>query len=269
VQADDLNRSASVASVLTALRVPSQPASTARQPHAAADNEHIVPPATPSAEGLLAFLRARSRLFGIAYRVLGNAADAEDIVQDVWIRWQATDRRRVRNSLAFLATATTRLAINVRQSAHARRETCAGSWLPEMVDPATDPSLAAERREALNGAVLVLLEKLLPTERAAYVLREAFNYPYREIADILRIEEANARQLVTRARAHVSGGRHAQVSPAEQARLRSAFVAAARTGELAGLERLLAPDVVSTSGSDATVTSQGITRSWRVHARRR
>jgi RNA polymerase sigma-70 factor (ECF subfamily) len=192
--------------------------------------------------GLSAFLRARPRLFAIAYRMLRSAAEAEDIVQDVWVRWQTTDRNPVRNSLAFLVAATTRLAINVLHSARARRETCAGSWLPDLVDTTTDPGLEAERGEALNSAVLLLLEKLLPTERAAYVLREAFTYPYREIAAILRVEEANARQLVTRAREHVSGGRRAPVSPAEQRRLLNTFVTAARTGDLARLENLLVSD---------------------------
>ena len=195
---------------------------------------------TFSDDGLSEFLCARPRLFRIAYRILGSLADAEDVVQDVWVRWQTTDRRRVRNALAFLATAVRRLAINVRQSAHARRETCADSRLLELVDAGPDPSLKAERAEALDCAVLRLLETLLPTERAAFVLREAFNHPYREIAHLLRIEEANARQLVTRAREHVSGGRHAPVTPAEQARLRDAFVSAARTGALATLERLFA-----------------------------
>jgi RNA polymerase sigma-70 factor (ECF subfamily) len=196
-----------------------------------------------SDDGLSAFLPARPRLFGIAYRMLGNAAEAEDIVQDVWVRWQTTDRSLVRNPLAFLVTATTRLAINMLQSARSRRETSVDPWLPEPVDPSTDPGLKAERGEALSRAVLLLLEKLSPTERAAYVLREAFNYPYREIAVILRVEDANARQLVTRAREHVSGGRRARVSPTEQRCLLNAFVAAARTGDLAKLERLLASDV--------------------------
>ena len=191
-------------------------------------------------DGLSAFLQARPRLFGIAYRMLGSAAEAEDIVQDVWVRWQTTDRRPVRNPLAFLVTATTRLAINVLQSARARRETDAGPWLPEPIDTSADPSVGVERGAALNRALRLLLEKLSPTERAAYVLREAFNYAYREIADILRIEEANARQLVTRARERVSGGRRAAVNPAEQRQLLDAFVAAARTADLARLEQLFA-----------------------------
>jgi DNA-directed RNA polymerase specialized sigma24 family protein len=170
------------------------------------------------------------------------------IVQDVWVRWQTTDRTPVRNPLAFLVTATTRLAINVLQSARARRETYVGPRRPEPVDTSADPGLGAERGEALNRAVLLLLEKLSPTERAAYVLREAFNYPYRKIANLLRVEEANARQVVSRAREHVSGRRRAPVSPAKQRRLLNAFVAAARTGELARLESLFASDLVSTSG---------------------
>ncbi len=194
-------------------------------------------------DGLSAFLSARPRLFGIAYRMLGSAAEAEDIVQDVWVRWQTTDRSPVRNPLAFLVTATTRLAINVLQSARARKETSAGPWLPEPVDTSTDPGAGTELGEALNLAVLILLEKLTPTERAAYVLREAFDYPYREIAAILRVGEANARQLVTRARGHVSGARRASVSAAEQRCLLDAFVAAARTGDLARLENLFVSDV--------------------------
>ena len=140
----------------------------------------------------------RPRLFGIAYRMLGRAAEAEDIVQDVWVRWQTTDRSVVRDTRAFLATTTTRLAINAIKSARSRRETYMGPSLPEPVDTSADPALGAERSEALEFAVLLLLEKLSPTERAAYVLREAFDYSYREIANILRLEEANTRQLVTR-----------------------------------------------------------------------
>ncbi|HEX4461709.1 MAG TPA: sigma factor, partial [Polyangia bacterium] len=136
----------------------------------------------------------RPRLFGIAYRMRGSAAEAEDILQDVWIRWQSTDRSVVRDPPAFLATTTTRLCINLAKSARSRLETYVGEWLPEPVDTASDPTLGAERAEALELAVLLLLEKLPPTERAAYVLREAFDYAYSDIADILQIEEANARQ---------------------------------------------------------------------------
>jgi RNA polymerase sigma-70 factor (ECF subfamily) len=192
-------------------------------------------------DGLAAFLEVRRRLFGIAYRMLGSSAEAEDLIQDVWLRWQTTDRRPVRNAEAFLVATATRLAINVLQSARVRRETYVGASVPEQADPSCDPGLGAERGEALSVAVLLLLERLPPTERAAYVLREAFNYSYREISAILHIEEANARQLVTRAREHVTGERSAPVRRIDQRHLLDAFIAAARTGDLVGLERLLVP----------------------------
>ena len=210
------------------------------------------PPGCPD-DGLSAFLSARPRLFGIAYRMLGSAAEAEDIVQDVWIRWQTTDRRPVCNPLAFLVTTTTRLAINVMQSARSRRETSVGPWLPEPVDTSANPGLGAERGEALELAILVLLEKLSPTERAAYVLREAFDYAYRDIANVLRLEEANARQVVTRARQHVANGRRMSANSTEQRRLLDAFIAAAQNGDVAGLEGLFASDVVSTSDGGGLV----------------
>jgi RNA polymerase sigma-70 factor, ECF subfamily len=155
---------------------------------------------TTADDALSTFLSVRRRLFSIAYRMLGSAAEAEDIVQDVWVRWQTTDRSVVRDAAAFLATTTTRLAINVMQSARSRRETYVGPSLPEPVDSNADPRLGAERGEALEVGVRVLLKKLSRTERAAYILREAFDYPYRDIANVLRLEEANARQVVTRAR---------------------------------------------------------------------
>ena len=204
------------------------------------------------------FLRARPRLFGIAYRMLGSAAEAEDIVQDVWMRWQATDRSAVLDPAAFLATATTRLAINLAQSARSRRETYIGPWLPEPVDTSTDPHLGAVRAEALRFAVLLLLEKLSPAERAAYVLREAFDYPYRQIAAILQLEEPNTRQLVSRARQHIAEGRRAPVSAVEQRRLLEAFIAAARTGDLAALEGLFSLDVVSHSDGGGKVRAARI-----------
>jgi RNA polymerase sigma-70 factor (ECF subfamily) len=198
-------------------------------------------------DGLAAFMSVRPRLFGIAYRMLGSAAEAEDIVQDVWVRWQTADRSVVRDAAAFLATTTTRLTINVMQSAHARRETYVGPWLPEPIDTGTDPRLGAERGEALESGVLLLLEKLTPTERAAYILREAFDYAYREIANVLRLEEANARQVVTRARQHVANRRRMPASSIEQRRLVDAFIAAAQHHDVAGLEGFLVSDAVLTS----------------------
>ncbi len=198
-------------------------------------------------DGLSTFLSVRPRLFRIAYRMLGSAAEAEDIVQEVWVRWQTADRSLVRHAAAFLVTTATRLAINVTQSARSRRETYVGPWLPEPVDTSADPRLEAERRQALACGVLVLLEKLTPTERAAYILREAFDYPHRDIANVLRLGEANARQVVTRARQGVANGRRMPASSNEQRRLLDAFIAAARHGDVAGLEGLLASGAASTS----------------------
>ena len=188
------------------------------------------------------FQAVRPRLFGIAYRVLHDATEAEDVVQDTWIRWQTTDRGAVRDAAAFLATTTTHLAIHVIQSARARRETSVGPRLAETIDPGTDPSCDVERREALELGIRALLEKLSPTERAAYLLREAFDYRYRELEAVLDLSEANARQIVSRARRRLSGEPRRPVGPAEQERLFDAFMAAAGAGELVTLERLLSAD---------------------------
>src|SRR3954469_15853707 len=193
-----------------------------------------------------AFNEARPRLFGIAYRMLGSVAEAEDIVQEAWLRWQQTDRTVVRNPTAFLTTVTTRLALNTAESARVRREQYVGPWLPEPVDTSADPSLGAERAEALDSAVLMLLEKVRPEQRAAYVLREAFDYSYEEVADILETSPANARQLVSRAKKAVRSDRKQPVDPATHRRLLEAFVAAAQSGDLERLEQVLSADVVST-----------------------
>ena len=213
-----------------------------------ASNKTIRPDAPAHCDdGLAAFLSVRSRLFGIAYRMLGSAAEAEDVVQDVWVRWQPTDRRVVRDAAAFLATTATRLAINVMQSARARRETSVGPWQPEPADTSSDPRSGAERDEALTCGVRILLEKLTPTERAAYILREAFDYAYRDIASVLRLAEANARQVVTRARRHLVSDRTTATRSTDQERLLQAFIAAAQDGDVTVLEDLFASHVVSTS----------------------
>jgi RNA polymerase sigma factor (sigma-70 family) len=207
--------------------------------------------------GLSVFVRVRPRLFGIAYRVLGSVAEAEDIVQDVWMRWQATNRRTVENPHAFLATTTTRLCINRAQSAHARRETYVGTWLPEPADTSNDPGSAAERGEALKLAALILLEKLTPAERAAYVLREAFDYSYRQIAEILEMKETNVRQLVCRASKHIAEGRRTPVSAGEQRRFLQSFIPATQKGDMVRLEGLFVEDVVSYSGGGGRVRADG------------
>ena len=211
------------------------------------------------ASAVATFAEVRPRLFGIAYRMLGTVADAEDIVQDTWLRWQAYDRSTVREPAAFLATATTRLAMNAATSARAQRETYIGPWLPEPVDTSHDPTLGAEHGEALSFAVLVLLEKLSPAERAAYVLREAFDYPYAEIARIVETSEQSARQLVSRARKHLAAERKSrEVADDERMRLLTAFMAAAEQGDMAALEKLFADDVVSLSDGGGVVRATRI-----------
>jgi len=229
-----------------------------------------VPPSVPfdpairgQDDGLSVFASVRPRLFGIAYRMLGSAAEAEDVVQDVWMRWQSINRSTVESPPAYLATTTTRLCINLAQSAHSRHETYTGVWLPEPVDTSSDPGLGAERDEALRLAVLLLLEKLSPTERAAYVLREAFDYEYPQIAEIIQMEEANVRQLVSRARKHIADGRRASVSSNEQRRFLEAFIAAAQNGDMTALEGLFAEDVVSYSDGGGLVRAAGVPVSGR------
>jgi RNA polymerase sigma-70 factor, ECF subfamily len=159
------------------------------------------------------------------------------------VRWQETNRDRVRDPAAFLTTTATRLALNVGQSARARHEVPVGSWAADAIDPRVDPSRRAEQREALALALRRLLERLSPAERAVYVLREAFAYPHRRIAQLLDLDEANVRQIVTRARRRMSGDARWAFDAAAHKRLLDAFIAAAQTGELAALERLLADDI--------------------------
>ncbi|TDC39186.1 RNA polymerase sigma-70 factor [Micromonospora sp. 15K316] len=204
-------------------------------------------------EAAKVFTSVRPRLFGIAYRMLSSASEAEDLVQEVWLRWQTTDRSAVVNPSAFLATTTTRLAINALHSARTRRETYIGPWLPEPVDTSADPYLGAERGAALEFAALLLMEKLTPNERAAYVLREAFDYPYAQIADILRSTEPAVRQLVSRARKHMAEERRTPVSAAAQKELLNTFIAAARSGDMAELERLLAADATNIADGNGRV----------------
>lgn len=189
------------------------------------------------------FETVRPRLFGIAYRVLRSATDADDVLQDAWIRWQRTDHSGVRDADAFLAATTTRLAINVIQSARARHETHIEPQIVDGIDTGADPRADAEQSDALDHAVRRLLERLSPAERAGYVLREAFDYPYRKVADVLALSEVNARQLVTRARRGLGEGPRRPVDAAHHRRLLRAFVDAARTGDLAPLEHLLVADV--------------------------
>jgi len=193
------------------------------------------PSLTETTEAAADFENVRSRLFGIAYQMLGRAADAEDVVQDVWIRWQGANRAQVRNRVAFLVTVTTRVALNAATSARYRREVSVNVGLPERDYAAVDPAVEAERGEELELAVHLLFERLSPVERAVYVLREAFHYSFRDLAEVLELSEAYARQLARRARLHLAEQRDNPVDPARRSGLRKAFVDAARAGEMAHL----------------------------------
>ncbi|MGW2422576.1 RNA polymerase sigma-70 factor [Streptomyces sp. NPDC001709] len=189
----------------------------------------------------------RPRLFGLAYRLLGSAHEAEDAVQDAYLRFSGADRRAIEHPGAWLAKAVTNLCLTRLTSARARREEYPGPWLPEPVltsDGTLGPLESAERREQVSLALLVLLERLTPTERAVYVLREAFGYAHREISGVLDLSEANCRQLYRRAvaRLAVPEGRF-EPAPERQEELVTSFIAAAREGDVAGLEKLLAAEV--------------------------
>jgi len=186
-----------------------------------------------------AFTAIRPRLLRLARRIVGNTAEAEDVVQDTWLRWQNTDRTRVQDPPAFLTRITVRLALNVTRSARVRHETGFGPSAAEPVDTGADPAVRAERAEALDAALCLLVERLGRTERAAYVLRVAFDCPYSQIAEDLRISQVNTRQIVSRARKHLAGGRRTTVSPGEGRRFREAFAGAARSGDLSELRTAL------------------------------
>ena len=194
-------------------------------------------------EAAVTFLAMRDRLFGIAFRILNDCAAAEDIVQDAWLRWQTCDRSAVLDPLAFLTTTTKRLCINALQSARARHETHIGAWLPDPVDHNADPERRIEQCEALELAARTVLERLSPPERAAYVLREAFDYSYSEIAAIIEVTQANARQLVSRARKHLAAERREAPTGAQQRRLAVALTAATQSGDLATLETVFTEDL--------------------------
>jgi RNA polymerase sigma-70 factor (ECF subfamily) len=194
-------------------------------------------------DGVATFVKARSRMLALAVRTLGNVAEAEDVVQDVWLRWQNIDRDGIRNASAFLTTTTVRLAINRATGARTRHETPLEVWLGEPVDPHAGPGLLAERSQSLQAALLVLLERLSPPERAAYLLREAFNYSYRHIARVVGVSEANSRQLVTRARRHLTDGRRLPVSSAQLRRIAGALIEATQKGDFASLEAVLSGDI--------------------------
>lgn len=215
---------------------------------------------TPAAGPTATFEKHRDLLHAVAYRMLGRVADAEDVVQDTWLRWSSVDHESVREPRGFLVRITTRLAVDRLRQAQARRETYVGPWLPEPLPtdlastPVPDGADRALLAESVSLAFLVVLESLSPLERAVFVLREAFGFPYAEIASTLDRTEPAVRQLGGRARRHVEERRaRFDVDPAQQRALTERFLAAATAGDLEGLLAVLAPDarLVSDAGGRA------------------
>ena len=200
------------------------------------------------------FDRYRRLLFGVAYQMLGSVADAEDTVQDAWLRWSAADRSEVTDPRAYLVQVTTRLALDRLRSAQSRRESYVGPWLPEPLltappvasgPPAPSPDEAAELGEQVSLALLVVLETLSPVERAVFVLREVFGISAAEVGDILGRSEPAVRQLAHRAREHVEARRpRFDTDRREQREVTERFLAAAAGGDVDSLLAVLAPDVV-------------------------
>lgn len=190
------------------------------------------------------FEQLRPLLFAIAYRILGSVSEAEDAVQETWLRYEASPTQPT-STKAFLSAAVTRISIDVLRSARVRREAYAGPWFPEplLTDPYEDPERAAELADSLSMAALMLLERLTPRERAVFVLREVFGFSFPEIAAAVGRSEAACRQLAVRARRHMEAGRpRFEADRRERERLAARFFDAFREGEVDGLRELLAAD---------------------------
>lgn len=213
---------------------------------------------------LATFDEYRSLLFSVAYRMLGSVADAEDMLQETFIRWQQAPEQEIRSPRAFLITIISRLCISHLQSARARREEYVGQWLPEPIVTAagSDPLENIRMDESLSMAFLLVLERLTPVERAVFLLRDVFEYEYPELATTLGESEANCRQILHRARQHVAAMRpRFKASPQESSDLLKRFLQATRSGDLEGLVGLLAGDVVLHSdGGGKAVSAPNLIR---------
>jgi RNA polymerase sigma-70 factor (ECF subfamily) len=192
-----------------------------------------------------AFLELRPALFGLAYRMLGTATEADDVLQEAYLRWSTQDDGRIESPRSFLTSVVVRLCIDQLRSARVRRESYVGQWLPEPLSTEPEPAESAELVDSLSLAFLVLLEELSPAERAAFILRDVFGHSYAETASMLERSEAASRQLVSRARRRI-GSRRRRFDPDRRAgeRLAAKFVHACAGGDVDGLLELLAPDVV-------------------------
>ncbi|MFH9232357.1 RNA polymerase sigma factor SigJ [Streptomyces globisporus] len=206
------------------------------------------------------FEAAMPRLKAIAYRLLGSASDAEDAVQDTFLRWQAADIDRIEVPEAWLTKVLTNLCLNELTSARARRETYVGQWLPEPLlagDPMLGPADTAEQRESVSFAVLALMERLSPNERVVYVLREAFGYPHRRIAEILDITEASAQQILHRAKKHIAADRtRTEIDEAAARRIVEEFLTAATSGRTEPLVQLLTADAIAVGDGGGKVPAR-------------
>lgn len=209
------------------------------------------------------FEASRPRLEAIAYRVLGSASEAEDAVQETFLRWQAADVARIEVPEAWLTKVLTNLCLNQVTSARARRETYVGQWLPEPLlagDPMLGPADTAEQRESVSYAVLTVMERLSPNERAVYVLREAFGHPHREIAEILDITEASSQQIFHRAKRRVADGQaRTEIDEAAARRIAEEFLAAATSGRIEPLVRLLTQDAISVGDGGGKIPARAKT----------
>ena len=202
------------------------------------------------------FLAHRSLLFTVAYEMLGSAADAEDVVQETWLRWSHVDRSTVHDARAYLVRIVTRQSLNLLRSVARRREDYVGEWLPEPLSTSPDMAADVELAESVSIAMLTVLETLVPLERAVFVLREVFDTAYDEIATTVGKSPAAVRQIAHRARDHVAARRpRMSVSRAEQQQAVERFMAAVREGDLQGLLGVLAPDVVLVSDGGGLVPS--------------
>jgi RNA polymerase sigma-70 factor (TIGR02957 family) len=192
-----------------------------------------------------AFVRHRNLLFTVAYEMLGSAADAEDVLQETWLRWADVDRSEVREERAYLLRITTRLSLNRMRTLARRREAYVGPWLPEPLLTSPDVAEDVELADSVSTAMLLVLETLSPTERAVFVLREVFDLPYDEIAVAVDMSPAAVRQVAHRARQHVDARRpRSAVTTRERDEVIARFFGAAATGDLQALMDVLAPDVV-------------------------
>lgn len=213
-----------------------------------------------SAHDVELFEESRGRLEAIGYRILGSAGDAEDAVQDTFLRWQAADRDRIDQPVAWLTKVLTNLCLNQLTSARARRETYVGQWLPEPVlagDPMLGPADTAEQRASVSIAVLTLMERLSGSERVVYVLREAFGHPHAEIAGILDISESNSQQLYRRAKQHLAVERaRAVVDTSAAGPIVEEFLSAAVSGDTGPLVKLLAEDAVTVADGGGRVPAR-------------